>query len=151
MQRVPLLYNGKTVTAVLLARFRMITDELEERKGWSGRTKRVRVRAERPYCLAFIPFKHKEKKLVFVSAAAVLSQADPTGEDVVRVAQYVSPFVAEYPYRADYTISDFFGHGFIYDHRSFVADVINGYCYEPLTLLYQEHPELLQEEFDEEA
>lgn len=150
MRRILIKYNNREIIAVLLARFNMIDNELISIKGLFGRIKDILTPTERQYCLVFIPWKHQTKELALISMRDVVTLDKLIGDDIVSAEKYISPFTEEEPYYMEYKISDFVGYKFIYDYRNFIGDIRNQCFTKPLEILYQRHPELLQEEFDEE-
>ncbi len=150
MNKILVKYNNREVPAILLARFNMVDNKFVFVKGLFGRIRDVFAPMRRRYCLAFIPWKHREKELVLVSVGDVITIDKLVGNDIVSVERYVSPFTEEEPYYAEYKISNFVGHRFVYDYKNFIADIRNQCFAKPLEILYQQHPELLQEELDED-
>ena len=150
MNKITVYYKNKKVLAFLLARFNMLDDEIRHVKGLFGRNKQITFRVNRQYCLVFIPWKRQEKELAFIPIEQVITLDALVGDDVVEVEKYVSPFTEEAPYYAQLEISNFVGYNFIYDYKNFIADIKNQCPTKPLNILYERHPELLQEEFDEE-
>ena len=150
MHKIQVQYEMKEISAFFLARFDMAVNEAFSKRTFFGRIKTIFVPAERPYCLVFIPWKHRMKELALIPMQDVLLFDASAYEDVVSVEKYISPFTQEYPYYEEYTISNFIGYQFLYDYKSFIADVNNELPERPLEILYQLHPELLEEEFDDE-
>lgn len=150
MRKILIKYNNREVPAILLARFDMVDKEFVSVKGLFGKIKDIFTPIQRQYCLVFIPWKHKEKELALISIYDVITIDKLVGNDIVSIEKYISPFTEENPYYAEYKISNFVGHRFVYDYKNFIADIRNQCFEKPLEILYQHYPELLQEEFDEE-
>ncbi len=150
MTKILIEYNNREVPAILLARFDMIDNEFVSIKGLFGRVKDVFVPMKHQYCLVFIPWKHREKELAIISIEKAITLDKLNGDDVVSIDKYISPFTEEDPYYAEYKISNFAGYKFIYEYKNYIADIRNQCFMKPLEFLYQHHPELLKEEFDEE-
>ena len=142
--------NNREIPAILLARFNMMDNEFISVKGIYGRIKNLLAPMENQYCLVFIPWKHHIKELALISIQDVLTVGKLIGDDIVSVEKYISPFTEEDPYYAECKISNFVGYKFIYEYRNYIADIRNQCFTKPLEILYQHHPELLHEEFDEE-
>ena len=147
IKKILIKYNNREVPAILLAHFNMVDNEF---KGLFGRIKDIFVSVNRQYCLVFIPWKHKVKELALISMSDVITIDKLIGNDIVSVEKYISPFTEEDPYYAECKISNFIGYKFIYEYKNYIADIRNQCFKKPLELLYQHHPELLKEEFDEE-
>lgn len=143
-------YNNREIPAFLLAIFNIIDDEFTSVKGFLGRIKYVSKPVDRQYCLVFIPWKHQEKELALIPMSDIITIGKLAGNDIVSVEKYISPFTEEYPYYSECKISNFVGYNFVYDYKNFISDVINQCFTKPLTILYQQHPEFLYEEFDED-
>lgn len=150
MQKILIRYNDKEVPAFFLARFNMTDKEAVSQKGLFGRVKHVLTDTERTYCLVFIPWKHSEKELALISIQNVITSDIQIDEAMASVEKYISPFTEENPYYAEYKISDFVGYKFIYEYKNFIADIRNQCPTKPYEILYHLHPELLNEDFDEE-
>lgn len=150
MVKVLFKYGNKEIPAFLLARFNMVDNEFVSVKGFFGRIIDVLTPIGRPYCLVFIPWKHREKELSLISMEDVITIDKLVGDDIVSVEKYVSPFTEEDPYYAECKISNFVGYKFVYEYKNFIANIRNQCFTTALEILYQHHPELLYEEFDEE-
>ena len=150
MKRILVKYNNQEASAILLARFDMVDNEFVSVKGLFGRIKDVFVPMNRQYCLVFIPWRYREKEIVLLPMGDVITIDKLIGNDIVSIEKYISPFTEEDPYYAEYKISNFVGYNFIYEYKNCIADIRNQCFKKPLELLYQHHPELLKEEFDEE-
>ena len=150
MKKIFIKYNNREVPAFLLARFDMIDNEIVSVKGLFGKIKDVFAPVNHQYCLVFIPWKHREKELLLLSMRDIITIDKLIGNDIVSIEKYISPFTEEDPYYAEYKISNFVGYKFIYEYKNYIADIRNQCFTKPLEILYQHHPELLQEEFDEE-
>lgn len=144
MNEIFIKYNDKEVNAVLLAQFDMVDNEMISVKGLLGRIKHIFSPVKRQYCLVYIPWKHQEKELALVCLNDVITFDKLIGDDVISIESYISDFTKEEPYYTEYKISDFVGYKFIYDYRSFVADVKNQCFTKPLEILYQHYPQLLK-------
>ena len=149
MKTISIRYNDREVTAVLLACFHMVDNEFVTKKGFLGRRKDVLTLVERPYCLVFIPWKHREKELSLIAIQNVIALDKLVGDEIVSAEEYISPFTEETPYYAEYKISNFVGYKFVYENRNFIANIRNQCFTTALEILYQHHPELLREEFNE--
>ena len=147
MQNILINYDNQEIPAVFLARFHMMDGEFVSAKGLFGRIKNRIVYVDRHYCLAFIPWKHREKELVRIPLSDVTGLEKIIDEDFVSVETYVSS-TTDAPW-GECEIRDFFGYKFIYEDKNFIADLIDG-SKRPYEILYRLHPELLQEEYDEE-
>ena len=147
MKKIPIKYNNREVPAILFACFDMVDNEF---KGLFCRIKDIVVPKKHQYCLVFIPWKHREKELLLVSIKDVITIDKLIGNDIVSIEKYISPFTYEEPYHMECKISNFVGYKFIYEYKNYIADIRNQYYEKPLEILYQNHPELLKEEFDEE-
>lgn len=147
MITISVKYNNREIHAILLAHFHMIDNEFVS---VFGRIKDFFAPKRRQYCLLFLPWKHQIKELALVSMKDVITIDKLIGDDIVSVDAYVSPFTEEDPYYREYQISNFVGYKFIYEYKNCIADIRNRCFTKPLELLYQHHPELLQEAFDEE-
>ena len=150
MVTILIQYGNREIPAILLARFNMVDNEFVSVRGFLGRIKDILTPLDRQYCLVFIPWKHKAKELSIVSVQDVIAIDRLIGDDIVSVEKYISPFTEEDPYYAEYKISNFVGYQFIYEYKNYIADIRNQCFKKPLELLYQHHPELLQEAIDEE-
>ena len=150
MRKILIKINNREIPAILLARFDMVDNEFVSVKGLFGKTKDVFTPMNHQYCLVFIPWKHREKELLLVSIKDVITIDKLIGNDIVSIEKYISPFTEEDPYYAECKISNFVGYKFIYEYKNYIANIRNQCFKKPLEILYQHHPELLQEEFDEE-
>ncbi|MBQ7337927.1 MAG: hypothetical protein IJW40_05665 [Clostridia bacterium] len=150
MRKILIKYYNQELPAILLARFDMVDNEFVSVKGLFGKIKDIFTPMNRQYCLVFIPWKHREKELVLLPMSDIITIDKLIGNDIVSIEKYISPFTEEDPYYAEYKISNFVGYKFIYEYKNYIADIRNQCFRKPLEILYQHHPELLQEEFDEE-
>ena len=150
MVTILIQYGNREIPAILLARFNMVDNEFVSVRGFLGRIKDILTPLDRQYCLVFIPWKHKAKELSIVSVQDVITIDKLVGDDIVSVEKYVSPFTEEDPYYAECKISNFVGYKFVYEYKNFIANIRNQCFTTALEILYQHHPELLHEEFDEE-
>ena len=150
MVTILIQYGNREIPAFLLARFNMVDNEFVSVRGFLGRIKDILTPLDRQYCLVFIPWKHKAKELSIVSVQDVITIDKLVGDDIVSVEKYVSPFTEEDPYYAEFKISNFVGYKFVYEYKNFIANIRNQCFTTALEILYQNHPELLHEEFDEE-
>ena len=142
--------NNREIPAILLARFNMMDNEFISVKGVFGRIKNLLAPMENQYCLVFIPWKHHIKELSLIHIQDVITIDKLVGDDIVSIEKYISPFTEEDPYYAECEISNFVGYKFVYEYKNYIADIRNQCFTKPLEILYQHHPELLHEEFDEE-
>ncbi len=150
MNKITFYYKNEKTEGFLLARFNTFKDETLRVKSLFRKNKEITLPIARHYCLIFIPWKRQEKQLALIPIEKVLTLQELVGENVVRVEKYVSPFTEEAPYYAQLEISNFIGYHFVYDYKNFISDVRNECPTKALNILYKHHPELLQEEFDEE-
>ncbi|MBR2930495.1 MAG: hypothetical protein IKC32_04630 [Clostridia bacterium] len=148
MQRIIAGYNGAELPMLLLADFYMDVEEPITRVGFLGIKRTVLSSVRRRYFLVFIPFSYRAKELALIPASDArmpdgerMGGKDSDGR-ILSVGEFISPFTKEAPYTAEYRITDFFGYDFVYENKSFIADVRNCCTEEALELIYQLYPEL---------
>lgn len=149
MNKITINYCGESISAYPLARFFMTDEEVPSVRGLFGSTKTTVKTVRRERYLVFIPWRHREKELAIIPRGDVDVEIKNTCGNIISVESFVSPFKAEEPYYAEYEITDFSGYRFIYDYRSFIADVRNRCSEEPLEILYANLPMLSEGETDD--
>lgn len=143
-------YPNQKISGILLASFNMNKNDIVTTNGMFGRKKNVIIETNRKYCLVFIPWKHRAKQIDIIEMDQVISLDELEGEDIICVEKFISRFEFDDPYFNKYVISNFVGYKFIYDNKNIIGNILHVYFDEALTELYDNYPELLQEEFDEE-
>ena len=102
------------------------------------------------WILVYIPWKHLLKELVLINKKDVISKEYNKDLKWISIDKFESEYNCESPYISIHQIENFKGYDFIYNHKSFLANIINKDYSETYDILYKNIPSILNEEFDED-
>mgnify|MGYP003531899324 FL=1 len=102
--------------------------------------------------LIFIPWRHQEKELIEVDEKYIINpetiQMDETWINVDKFTSERSESVENHTWNESLEVNKFIGYKFIYENNDFLINVCLHDWWEPLTIIYQNIPQLLNMDLD---
>lgn len=147
-------YNDTIIECYPLACFLWDTFEINKKTHkflWLAWNTEKIIKKNRMCALIFIPWKHSEKGLDIIPLDDILATMDEFSKNWIKEDQFISENDEDSLYKEKVVIKQFFGDQLIINNNEFMAQCVNHEYRECLKLLYNEKPELLHLEFDEET
>jgi hypothetical protein len=148
-------YNDRIVTGILLSKYQRPHNEVysvKKRFFWKTRIVYEHEMLNTPLYLIFIPWRHQEKELVEVDEKYIINpEVIPMDETWIRIDKFISEkneMFGDHSWNEALEINNFIGYRFIYENNSFMIKVCLHEWWEPLTILYQNIPQLLNMDLD---
>jgi hypothetical protein len=105
-----------------------------------------------PLYLIFIPWRHQEKELIEVDEKYIINpetiQMDEIWINVDKFTSERSESVENHTWNESLEVNKFIGYKFIYENNDFLINVCLHDWWEPLTIIYQNIPQLLNMDLD---
>lgn len=150
-------YDERIVSGVLLGKYQRSHDEVYTvKKKFLRKTKIIykHKTLNTPLYVIFIPWKHKEKELIEVDERHIINpeaiQIDETWINVDAFTSEKTELFNNYSWNESIEVNDFVGYKFMYDNNSFMVNLCLHECWECLTIVYKEMPQLLNMYLDNE-
>ena len=148
-------YNGRIINGILLGKYQRPHQEVYSvKKRFLCKTKIVykHKTLDTPLYLIFIPWRHQEKELIEVDEKYIINpEAIQMDEMWINIDKFTSERTKSYDsYSCNESldVNNFTGYKFIYENNSFMISVSLHEWKEPLTIIYQNIPQLLNLDLD---
>ena len=148
-------YNERMINGILLGKYQRPHDEVysvNKRFLWKTKTIYKHKTLNTPLYLIFIPWRHQEKELVEVDEKYIINpETIQMEESWIHVDQFTSErpeYYGNYSWNESLKVNKFIGYKFIYENNDFLMNVCLNYWWEPLTIIYQNMPQLLNMDLD---
>ena len=148
-------YNERIISGILLGKYQRPHDEVylvNKRFLWKTKTVYKHKTLNTPLYLIFIPWRHQEKELIEVDEKYIINpetiQMDETWINVDKFTSERSESVENHTWNESLEVNKFIGYKFIYENNDFLINVCLHDWWEPLTIIYQNIPQLLNMDLD---
>jgi len=150
-------HNKRIICGILLAKYQRPHDEVysvKKRFLWKTKTVHKHKTVNTPLYLVFIPWKHQEKELIEIEEKFIINpesiQMDQTWITVEKFTSKRTESFDTHSWNESLEVNNFIGYQFIYKNNRFMIRVCLHEWWEPLTILYQNIPQLLNVDLDNE-
>ena len=150
-------YNERIISGILLGKYQRPHDEVysvKKRFLWKTKIVYKHRTLNTPLYLIFIPWRHQEKELIEVDEKYILNpetvKMDETWINVDKFSSERTESFGNYSWNESLEVNNFIGYKFIYENNSFMISVCLHEWWEPLTIIYQNIPQLLNMDLDNE-
>lgn len=157
MVTIKFWHNNRIISGILLAKHQRPHDEVYSVKKkflWKTKITYEHRTLNTPLYVIFIPWRHEEKELVEVDEKYII---DPENIEIDETWIYIDKFTSERTesfdnriWKESIEVSNFLGYKFMYDNNSFMINLCIHEYWEALTTLYQNMPQLLDIDLDNE-
>ena len=148
-------YNERIISGILLGKYQRPHDEVysvKKRFLWKTKIIYKHKTLNTPLYLIFIPWRHQEKELIEVDEKYIINpetiQMDETWINVDKFTSEISESVENHTWNESLEVNKFIGYKFIYENNDFLINVCLHDWWEPLTIIYQNIPQLLNMDLD---
>ena len=148
-------YNERIISGILLGKYQRPHDEVysvKKRFLWKTKIIYKHKTLNTPLYLIFIPWRHQEKELIEVDEKYIINpetiQMDETWINVDKFTSEISESVENHTWNESLEVNKFIGYKFIYENNDFLINVCFHDWWEPLTIIYQNIPQLLNMDLD---
>ena len=148
-------YNERIISGILLGKYQRPHDEVysvKKRFLWKTKIIYKHKTLNTPLYLIFIPWRHQEKELIEVDEKYIIKpetiQMDETWINVDKFTSERSESVENHTWNESLEVNKFIGYKFIYENNDFLINVCLHDWWEPLTIIYQNIPQLLNMDLD---
>ena len=148
-------YNERIISGILLGKYQRPHDEVysvKKRFLWKTKIIYKHKTLNTPLYLIFIPWRHQEKELIEVDEKYIINsetiQMDETWINVDKFTSERSESVENHTWNESLEVNKFIGYKFIYENNDFLINVCLHDWWEPLTIIYQNIPQLLNMDLD---
>ena len=148
-------YNERIISGILLGKYHRPHDEVypvNKRFLWKTKTVYKHKTLNTPLYLIFIPWRHQEKELIEVDEKYIINpetiQMDEIWINVDKFTSERSESVENHTWNESLEVNKFIGYKFIYENNDFLINVCLHDWWEPLTIIYQNIPQLLNMDLD---
>ena len=148
-------YNERIISGILLGKYQRPHDEVysvKKRFLWKTKIIYKHKTLNTPLYLIFIPWRHQEKELIEVDEKYIINpetiQMDETWINVDKFTSERSESVENHTWNESLEVNKFIGYKFIYENNDFLINVCLHNWWEPLTIIYQNIPQLLNMDLD---
>jgi hypothetical protein len=148
-------YNERIISGILLGKYQRPHDEVysvKKRFLWKTKIIYKHKTLNTPLYLIFIPWRHQEKELIEVDEKYIINpetiQMDETWINVDKFTSERSESVENHTWNESLEVNKFIGYKFIYENNDFLINVCLNDWWEPLTIIYQNIPQLLNMDLD---
>lgn len=129
-----------------------LTNVVEEKKFWIFSSfKKIKKEIKFKIYLVFTPWKHAKKTIHLINEEDIISIDYCDDVEFINVDRYISKFTKKDPYYTECIIENFIGYKFVYEDNAFVANIRYGLGQYSLETLYNNLPNIIEEEFDEDT
>lgn len=143
-------YQERIISGILLGKYQRPHDEVYSvKKRFLWKTKIIYKHKTRntPLYLIFVPWRHKEKELIEVDEKYIIDpeaiQMDKTWINIDKFSSERTESFDNYSWNESIEVNNFTGYKFMYDHNSFMINLCLHEWWEPLMIIYQNIPQLL--------
>jgi len=150
-------YEERIISGILLGKYRRPHDEIYSVKKkflWKTKVTYKQKTLDTPLYVIFVPWRHKEKELIEVDEKYIIHpetiQFDETWMNVDAFTSERTEMFGNNSWSESIEVNDFVGYKFMYDNNSFMINLCLHERWEPLTILYQNMPQLLNMDLDNE-
>ena len=148
-------YNERIISGILLGKYQRPHDEVysvKKRFLWKTKIIYKHKTLNTPLYLIFIPWRHQEKELIEVDEKYIINpetiQMDETWINVDKFTSERTESVENHTWNESLEVNKFIGYKFIYENNDFLINVCWHDWWEPLTIIYQNIPQLLNMDLD---
>ena len=148
-------YNERIISGILLGKYQRPHDEVysvKKRFLWKTKIIYKHKTLNTPLYLIFIPWKHQEKELIEVDEKYIINpetiQMDEIWINVDKFTSERSESYDNHSWSESVEVNNFIGYKFIYENNDFLINVCLHDWWEPLTIIYQNIPQLLNMDLD---
>ena len=148
-------YNERIISGILLGKYQRPHDEVYSvKKRFLWKTKMIykHKTLNTPLYLIFIPWRHQEKELIEVDEKYIINpetiQMDEIWTNVDKFTSERSESYDNHSWSESVEVNNFIGYKFIYENNDFLINVCLHDWWEPLTIIYQNIPQLLNMDLD---
>ena len=148
-------YNERIISGILLGKYQRPHDEVysvKKRFLWKTKIIYKHKTLNTPLYLIFIPWRHQEKELIEVDEKYIINpetiQMDEIWINVDKFTSEISESVENHTWNESLEVNKFIGYKFIYENNDFLINVCLHDWWEPLTIIYQNIPQLLNMDLD---
>ena len=148
-------YNERIISGILLGKYQRPHDEVysvKKRFLWKTKIIYKHKTLNTPLYLIFIPWRHQEKELIEVDEKYIINpeaiQMDETWVNVEKFTSEITKSFDNYSWNESLEVNNFTGYKFIHKNNSFIISVSLNEQWEPLTIVYQNIPQLLNMDLD---
>ena len=148
-------YNERIISGILLGKYQRPHDKVysvNKRFLWKTKTIYKHKTLNTPLYLIFIPWRHQEKELIEVDEKYIINpetiQMDETWINVDKFTSERTESVENHTWNESLEVNKFIGYKFIYENNDFLINVCLHDWWEPLTIIYQNIPQLLNMDLD---
>ena len=155
MVTIKLYYNNRIVSGILLGKYQRPHDEVysaTKRFFWKTRIVYKHKILNTPLYLLFIPWRHQEKELVEIDEKYIINpeviQMDETWISIDKFTSVKNEMLGDHRWSETLEVNNFIGYNFIYENNDFMINVCLHEWWKPLTIIYQNLPQLLNMDLD---
>ena len=155
MVTIKFQYNERIISGILLGKYQRPHDEVysvKKRFLWKTKIIYKHKTLNTPLYLIFIPWRHQEKELIEVDEKYIINpetiQMDETWINVDKFTSERTESVENHTWNESLEVNKFIGYKFIYENNDFLINVCLHDLWEPLTIIYQNIPQLLNMDLD---
>ena len=148
-------YNERIISGILLGKYQRPHDEVysvKKRFLWKTKIIYKHKTLNTPLYLIFIPWRHQEKELIEVDEKYIINpetiQMDETWINVDKFTSERTESVENHTWNESLEVNKFIGYKFICENNDFLINVCLHDWWEPLTIIYQNIPQLLNMDLD---
>ena len=148
-------YNERIISGILLGKYQRPHDEVysvKKRFLWKTKIIYKHKTLNTPLYLIFIPWRHQEKELIEVDEKYIINpetiQMDETWINVDKFTSERTESVENHTWNESLEVNKFIGYKFIYENNDFLINVCLHDLWEPITIIYQNIPQLLNMDLD---
>ena len=148
-------YNERIISGILLGKYQRPHNEVysvNKRFLWKTKTIYKQKTLNTPLYLIFIPWRHQEKELIEVDEKYIINpetiQMDETWINVDKFTSERTESVENHTWNESLEVNKFIGYKFIYENNDFLINVCLHDWWKPLTIIYQNIPQLLNMDLD---
>ena len=148
-------YNERIISGILLGKYQRPHDEVysvKKRFLWKTKIIYKHKTLNTPLYLIFIPWRHQEKELTEVDEKYIINpetiQMDEIWINVDKFTSERSESYDNHSWSESVEVNNFIGYKFIYENNDFLINVCLHDWWEPLTIIYQNIPQLLNMDLD---
>lgn len=157
MVTIQFLYNNRVINGVLLAKYQRPHDEVytvKQKFLWKTKITYEHRTLNTPLYVIFIPWRHQEKELIEVDEKYIINpeniQIDKTWINIDKFTSERTESFDNRSWKESIEVNNFLGYKFMYDNNSFMINLCLHEWREVLTTLYQNMPQLLDIDLENE-
>lgn len=143
-------YDEKIISGILLGKYQRPHEEVyavEKTFLWKTKITYKHKTLKTPLYLIFIPWRHKEKELIEVDEKHIINpEAIQMDETWIKVDKFTSERTESFnncSWKESIKVKKFVGYRFMLDNKDFMLRLCLHEWWEPLTIIYENIPQLL--------